>query len=445
MTGRMPPNLLILHCDELRHDLFRHRRYPVCHTPNLDRLIAQGTSFDQAFCQYPTCVPSRASFITGLYPQQLGVFHHGFTIPDAVPTLGDHLSAAGYEAVAFGRTHSQDKGFRRFPARSGKAAYGSDRPGFHADSDTITGTFRGPIEEHHDKAAALQFAQWLRRRGDERPYVAMMGFMSPHPPLYPPLEFAGRHDPDAIGLPSGFETELAAKPGKQGYLSRTRWLCHPEEVRRKIVARYLDMVEYLDTCVGDVLAAVEETGGETLIVFLADHGEMLGEHGMIGKWFSLYDDVIRVPFLFHHPGRIPAGMASDELVELVDLVPTLLDFAGVEIPASLPGRSLAPLLRGDPLPNPRDAVFSMIETARMIRTPEWKLAVHAGRGSRGYERSLFSDGEGELYDLRSDPGEKHNRYADPECREIRARLAVRLVEHEIHIQHELGQRGGNIH
>lgn len=441
-------NLLFIHCDALHADVLQHRKWPFLKTPHLDRLAAEGVVFENAFVQYTTCVPSRASFITGYYPQQLGIFNHSYQIPERIPSLADRLNAAGYQSACFGRTHGQHKGFERFPNRNGVEAYGTKDLGFHAKTGEITGTFEGPIEEQHDMAAALQFSDWLGSREDARPLFAMVGFMAPHTPMYPPKEYDGLYDPEAMHLPDFDPAELEGKPEKQRWIYENRWGIHPEPVMRAIMAKYFDLCTYVDACIGKVIEAVERKGmlEDTLIVFFADHGEMLGEHGMIGKWFSLYDDVVRTPCLMRLPGKRGAGGRARGDVELIDMVPTALELLGQPVPEDLPGRSVAPLIDHPEEPH-RDMIFSMIETARLVRTPEWKLVVHAGRSSYGqqYPQDMFHDDEGELYDLRRDPGEKENLYHDPSHAKVRDELARRQVEHEIKIQHNLGQQGSNRH
>jgi arylsulfatase A-like enzyme len=433
-------NVLLIHCDALHSDVFRHTKWPFLKTPHLDRLAAESTVFHNAFVQYPTCVPSRASFITGMYPQQLGVFNHGYDVPDSIPTLAHRLNEAGYQSVAFGRTHRQHKGFERFPERSGVEAYGHKDLGFHGDSATITGNFQGKIEEHHDWAAAQQFSDWLDQRADTRPLCAMVGFMAPHTPLFPPAEYSGTYQADDMVLPKFDPAELADKPEKQRWCYENRWKVHPPEVQRDMMAKYFDLCTYVDACVGRVIEAVEKKGllEDTVIVFFSDHGEMLGEHGMIGKWFSLYDNVLRTPLAIRVPVKTGVPQHVPGSIELIDLVPTVLDLLGQAPASDLPGKSLTPLLE-DPHAAHRDAIFSMMETARLIRTPDWKLCVHTGRSSFGnYPRELFHDGEGELYDLQNDPGEVHNLYHDPAHAATRWELARRLLEHEIKIQHNLG-------
>lgn len=439
-------HVLFMHCDALHADVLRHTKWPLLKTPHLDRLASESVVFDNAFVQYPTCVPSRASFTTGFYPQQLGLFNHSYVVPDRIPSLADRLKACGYESICFGRTHGGQKGFDVIPNRKGKEAYGCSNLGFHADSDSITGTFMGPIEDHHDWAAANDFEKWLKARTDERPIFASVGFMAPHTPMYPPKEFDGTYLPESMVLPDFDPAELENKPEKQTYIWKERWGIHPEPVRRTIMAKYFDLCTYVDACIGKVLRALEAKGilEQTALFFFADHGEMLGEHGMIGKWFSLYDDAARTPLAVRLPGKLFAGERRETLVELVDLVPTALELLDESGAKELPGRSLIPSITDATKPH-REYVFSMMETARMIRSHEWKLCVHTGRSSLGYSDTLFHDDEGELYDLINDPSEKRNLYHEPKHAAKRWALARRLIEHEIQIQHDLGSRGPNHH
>lgn len=442
----MAKNLLLIHCDALHADVFRHQKWPFLKTPHLDQLARESSVFTNAFVQYPTCIPSRASFITGLYPQQLGIFNHGYNLPEQVPTLADRLNMADWQSVAFGRTHRQHKGFQRFPEPTGPKAYGSRNQGFHGDSETIVGTFQGPIETQHDRAVADDFCQWLDARTDQRPLFAMVGFMAPHTPLYPPEEFDGTYQAEEMQLPDFDPAELENKPAKQRWIYDQRWAIHPEPVRRSMMAKYFDLCTYVDDCIGRALTALEKKGmaDDTVVVFLSDHGEMLGDHGMIGKWFSLYDNVLRAPLAIRIPSGPGGGQTIPAQVEMIDLVPTLLDLFQQPGADQLPGQSLLPLIR-DSGGEGREAIFSMMETARVIRTRDWKLAVHAGRSSfytpdRSYPRELFHDDEGELYDLRVDPEEKVNLYHHPDHSAVRWQLARQLIEHEIKIQHELGNK-----
>jgi arylsulfatase A-like enzyme len=440
------PNIIFVMMDQLRKDVACHEKYPKTRTPHLDRLRSEGVTCDNAFAQFPTCIPSRASMLSGQYPHQMGIFNHAWTIPDSVTTLPERLAAVGYEAVAFGKTHGQDKGYRCFPEREGIEGYGVHGKGFGSKKDGILGTYPGRLEDQHDMAACLQFDDFLRDRSRETPFLAHIGIMAPHPPLFPPKEFDELYSHEEIELPSIGDAERHAQPKMWRFVAEKRWLIHSPDYRRRIIAKYLDMVTYADHCLGAVLKSVEDHGilDNTIVVVTSDHGEMLGEHEMLGKWFSLYDDVVRVPLVLRFPGNRNAGKRLPQMIEMIDLVPTLLDILEVPRPhngsAELPGRSFSGLFDDNALAH-RDKVFSMTENAYAVRTKSHKLVIPAGRDCNNYPRDLFSDGEGQLFDLEADPGEHKNCHADPAYATIRAELTEAIVQHLIHHHHWLGKRG----
>ncbi len=444
----MKKNIVIVMVDELRKDVAYHEKYPFVKTPHLDRLRKEGVTLENAFVNFPTCIPSRASMITGLYPHQMGIFNHDYCIPSSVKTLPERLSENGYDAVAFGKTHGQDKGYRVYPENEGIAGYGTCNMGYAPDGGgPIIGTFQGPIENQHDMAACLQFESYLQTRKKDQPFIAHVGIMAPHPPIFPPKEFDGTYASSEMELPIISDDERSAQPAAYRFVADKRWLFHDEAARRQIMSKYMDLVTYADHCLGTVLQALEKQGvlEETIVVFTADHGEMLGEHEMIGKWFSLYDDVLRVPFVIRLPGCTHAGLNLRQTIEMVDLLPTLLDLTEIPLPSSqseeLSGRSIAGLLI-DSTRNHRDHICAMTENAYTVRTERYKLIVFADRECRNYSRSLFSNANNEtiLYDIKEDPEERRNVYSDPAYAGAKAELAVLLIQHLIQHHQWLGKK-----
>jgi arylsulfatase A-like enzyme len=191
----------------------------------------------------------------------------------------------------------------------------------------------------------------------------------------------------------------------------------------RIKSYYYGMISLNDKYLGEILDALDETGlaQRTVVVCTADHGEMLGDHGLLFKGGYFYDEVVRVPCIVRAPGKLPAGRRVSGLVEAIDLMPTLLELLGVAKPDAVQGRSLMPLIEGKE-PRPRRAVHSEFPTTKMVRTDEWKL-VH-------YVRAPY----GELYDLKNDPHELHNLYDDPgyvkQRAEMKSMLADWLVDSE---------------
>jgi choline-sulfatase len=207
-------NLIIIMADQLRQDIVHHTRYPFVQLPNLDRLRDDGVTLGECFSQYPICCPSRASFITGKYPHQLGMWNNHCRFPVEERDLGHHLSVHGYDAVAFGKTHAMAPGFRsvRYDTR---ATMGSGNHGFDLTPGREVGVFEGDEEDYCDFVAVRQFADYLDSECNGRPFAALLGIYAPHPPLFPPRRFAELYPPDAIELPAVPEGEADAKPAIQ--------------------------------------------------------------------------------------------------------------------------------------------------------------------------------------------------------------------------------------
>lgn len=436
------PNILLVHVDELRHDIafhtsdeHYHGKLPDVRLPNLDRLRAEGVTVRNGFVQFPICVPSRASFITGKYPRQLRVYNNHGNIPSDEPTLAHRLVPHGYEPIAIGRTHRQHRGFPKLDECVDESAYAIASMSSQLPSATVTGVFEGDIEQQHDLRTARQFRAFVNGRASDRPFVAMVGLMAPHPPFYPPRAFAGRYQPDEIELPTQPSEVWHEKPRMQRIPAEKGWLCHTLDVRRRIAASYLDLCEYMDFCLGEILATLEDAGAleKTIVAFMADHGEQLGEHDMLGKFHNVYEGSLRTPMVLRLPHAAHAGLDLEQLVELIDLVPTLIDIAVGEVPADLPGRSLKPLFT-QPEAEHRDAVHAMIENGEMVRTDRWKLAVY------------HSDPvAGELYDLQNDPQEHRNLFNDPAHAERRDTLMQRIIQHTLMFRPSGSQAAQNSH
>jgi arylsulfatase A-like enzyme len=436
-------------------------------TPNLDRLAAQGMRFDRAYCNVPLCAPSRQSFITGRYPRSLGVTLLETPFPGREATVAHLLSAAGYDTAAIGKMHfntEQTHGFNRIvysreyqefnrgrarkplpkdvdllppwkPFEDPKVWLNSDyRPFGAADSDMI-GTF-----------FAEEAARALAARADSapRPFFLMVSFNEPHSPYRFPVEYRGRHSPDSFDVPKVSAADEPRIPSAMRGLT--------DRDKRNIQAAYYTSVEFMDKNVGLVLDALERSGlsRNTLVVFTSDHGVLLGQHGWFEK-HALYEPSVRAPLIARFPGRIREGQSTPALVEFIDIVPTLLDYAGVAVPDTVQGRSLVGLLEGRTREH-RDRVF--VEYApneeAMVRTGRWKLIYSLGRRERtdGFKTGLPLRGrEVRLYDLEADPDETSDLAGRPEFAGTVSELTESLAGHlkKTARQPERLPRDGDVH
>lgn len=468
------PNILLIVTDQQRWDALGANGNGDILTPNLDRLAATGVNFDHCFVQNPVCMPSRASMLTGQYPGTLGITHMGVPVPPETITLPRLLRNAGYTSANIGKLHFLPHANRDH--RAVHPDYGfdqleiADEPGPYEDAyrawvrrvapdqlDLISLglpptaaiwrrtmgitesvahpderfpmralPFRGRSDLTHTAFVAEQTCAFIEQHR-EGLWCCVAGFYSPHSPWVAPQEFLDRYDPTRLQLPH-FPPEVeeqrgVAVPGAP-HDSIMRAGASDAELR---AARhgYYAMVSEVDHHVGRILRQLEATGQDdnTLIIFTSDHGDWLGEHLRYGKGYPGDDAVSRVPLIVRWPGgqRRP-GRTVGAIVELVDLVPTILACAALQIPPHLQGRSLSGVLADEvDAEAGHDAALMEHSGWKTLRTPQFRYLVEA-------------DGRESLFDLASDPGEYHNVADRPEyaetLNEARRRLIQRLIVRE---------------
>lgn len=317
-----------------------------------------------------------------------------------------------------------------------------------------------PVAWHNSSWVGDRTVEYLRARGrerrgdDERPFVAWASFADPHHPFDAPAPWCWMHRPEDVDLPPERTRDLERRPWWHRAALENRPGGSPESRRvreeysrmppqsdaqlRELIANYYGMTSLIDHQVGRILAALQDEGlaGDTLVVYSADHGDWLGDHGLVLKGPMFYEGLLRVPLLLRGPG-VPAGQVRDDPVSTLDLAATFGDLAGVRMPAAAHSRSLRPLLQGE---GERDHAFT-----------EWRLGpARCGvaldlRGVRMRNAKLtleLGSGAGELYDLRDDPHEMHNRFDDPACRGLRDELVQRLMSRPDDIRETFAQPAG---
>lgn len=430
------PNILILMTDQLSWKALPAYGNKYCKTPNIDRIAENGVRFDKCYTTYPLCQPARASFWTGLFPCQTGVLSNGRKhyvpdVPESIPTLGELFSEAGYNAVHFGKKH--DAGSLR---------------GFKCEPENeipVEGTDAWPVAKgcRLDRYTTTKVIEFLKEH-DEQPFLAVADLLNPHDICNWVGVNKGEHtdipvDVELPPLPDNFEFEdIENRPLPVQYICCS----HRRQAQaagwnasnyQHYLAAYYHYISRVDAEIGLILDALKESGDSdnTMIVLMADHGDSMASRGMVTKQVNLYDEITRIPFIFSGPGIKGEGrMLSEPLVSLIDLLPTLCDYAGVNIPGGLLGKSLVPLLTGERTDSLHSYVASewltewgyTLEPGRMIRTQRYK-----------YIRYLEGDGE-ELYDLENDPGEKHSLINDSEYANV-------LEEHRTLLNNHLIETG----
>jgi choline-sulfatase len=455
------PNILVLMVDELTVGATGVYGHPFVRTPHMDRLAAEGVTVERAYCPSPLCVPSRATFMTGRHPHQLGVYDLASSLSSEEPTWAHLLNAAGYDTVLAGKMHfvgaDQRHGFAKRPVEDchgngshhgvpdWDAAPRSGRP----PSARLTGAGRAGRTRYTDYDESVRDAAvaYLRehaagaREGKQQPFALCASFISPHFPLVVEERYFRMYWPELADLPRHPE------PPEHPKYRRVRQFFSLEgpfedEVIRRCRAAYYGLVTFVDELIGSVLAALRETGlaEDTFVLFTGDHGEMLGERGLWWK-STMLDGAARVPLVCAWPGRLPAGERRDSVAGLVDVVPTLLDVAGwpettgTPIPDHLEGSSLLPLLADGAAPWRDEALVEFL--AHTARHPEAALI----RKENGRTRKLIYGlhEEPQLYDLDADPDELVNLARQPAYRaEVRrlerdllAQFPAEALDHEV--------------
>lgn len=452
------PNILILYTDQLRWDAIGANGNPEVITPHLDALASEGVNFNRYFVQNPVCMPSRVSFLTGQYPAELKITHMGVPVPESTVTLPKLVKQAGYVTANIGKLHFLPHANRDH--RDPHPDYGfdqleiSDEPGCYEDAyrawvrrkapeqlddisvglppaaqtwnralavkDTVKHPevrfpkraipFRASEDLTHSAFVAEQTIGFMDQHRYQS-WLCVAGFYSPHSPWVAPQRFLDLYDPDALKLP-------AFPP----HIDEGRSEAHfSDQELRTARHGYYAMISELDHHVGRLMDYLNQSGQKdnTIVVFTSDHGEWLGEHLAYGKGYPGHDPVSRVPFVIRWPEGIrrPGAVVSD-IVEAVDVVPTLLDCAGIQIPSYLQGESLYPALVGEARVGKGTAL--MEETKR---DRSWKSL----RGER-YRYIRESDGKESLFDLSAPFGEYENVAARPEYHDALAEMRLQLID-----------------
>jgi len=466
------PNILFLMTDQQRHDALGCVN-PAIRTPALDALAARGVRFSQAVCNVPMCVPSRYSMMTGLYGFQCGVRHNtqmitrGADMP--APTIAERLAAAGYQTAGFGKTHwyigsrimpgvpveGSRRGFEVRAIRGAKepcndeagSLYMADEePEWHSrvseeqrkggpGGESVPGYIGGasgiPPERHAEGWLTEKALEFLDRGRDRsRPFFLYLSLDYPHVPLFVPPGFEELYDledfpdnPPPDPMPGGHVA---------GHRFETIWRAMSPEQRRRSRLRYAALCSYADSLFGRVLDRLAAAGelDNTLAIFTSDHGDMLGDRGRVSK-YCLYEGSVRVPLIVAGPGVARRGAVDGRPAELVDVLPTILQAAGLDIPEELPGISLlSDEVRPGSFAEMHGRGYEEYQRAPaiMYRTAEWKLILHLP-GRLGEAVPSADRISGELYRLSDDPLELRNLYDEGEWRDVRERLTAQALMH----------------
>ena len=467
------PNILVIHADQHRFDCLGAYGNPDVRTPNIDALAADGVRYENSFCPFPVCTPSRYSLVSSQYVHQHLGWNNHCTLPAGMPTFPKVLRDAGYHTKAVGKMHFaptyldvgydemllaeqdgpgrfdddyhrwlRDEGLAdRLDLMDQRGEYRRDAPQHYWDA---IGALTSDLDEAHHSTtwiaerAMETLASWghgghgqetspskRNANGDDNGgnrdgvggNLLMVGFIKPHHPFDPPAPWDEMYDPDALTLLPGWLEEPLARDIERsaGYFPH---VAHTEAKVRHAMAYYYASISQIDFHVGRMIDLLKQRGlyDNTLVVYTSDHGDYLGFHHLVLKGNTMYDPVVKVPLIMKLPKdgetQPRAGEVSDALVNNIDVGPTLLQAAGCDVPTSMQGTDL------NDTAAPRDLAFAENVGGQeyMVRSATAKLLL-----SKEPDKSLF-------FDLVADPLEMENCINDPAYSDTVAELREHLLQ-----------------
>lgn len=426
---------------------------PELRTPHLDRIAENGVRFERAYCNVPICQPSRISFFSGQYAHTHGMlgnhdFHYAGNMP---PSLAETFRMHGYQTALVGKSHMikawDKKGFEhirycdlcdtdrwdilsnhyfKYLVDNGLGDMYEDSSGSLPGVDFDYGKAKLPYKHSHEAWTGDESIKFLQNRDKHRPFFLFTSFERPHPTWLVADEIFDSYSPEEINLPASsadaFERDFAAKPDHIRIMFQDRR--KTEAMTRKCLTCHYALITAIDGEIGRILKYLQEQNEleNTVIVYTADHGEFAGDHGVIKKNIGIYESIHRIPFLVSAPGIKPT-VDFENIIESIDLYPTLCEICGIASPESAEGNSFTPMLAGKKGTKERAICewgVSDDDRSHAIRTKEWRL-VHYRHWRCG-----------ELYHTSADPGELNNLWDSPEHQAKKTELLEYLLTEVSH-------------
>ena len=383
------PNIVLLAVDSLRADHMSCYGYHRNTTPHLDRFASQGTLFEHNISAHIPTTSAYGSMLTGqdVFTTQVVALRHKGPLREEVPTLAELLKEAGYTTTCVG--FSGNPSARGFDKYLNFAGWGSWNEG------------RSPKAENLNQVAIPELDELVK--GDA-PFFLFLRHMDPHAPYLPPAPYERMfyHGNESDPENKSMEPVMSFKPFCDFFAS---WMPPGISDKDYVIAQYDGAIAYMDACIQTIFTALEAHGiyDETLIILNGDHGETLYDHECWFDHHGIYDTTLHVPLIIRYPGKVSAGQRVSGYTQHKDLVPTILELAGIETERSFDGNSVLPLISGDEVSHESEIYITECTWMRKHgwRTPEWKLIV-------ALEPDFHFKPEVELYNLIQDPDENHN-------------------------------------
>ncbi|TVY07450.1 arylsulfatase [Paenibacillus cremeus] len=448
----MNPNVLLITVDQMRGDCLHALGHPVIQTPNLDNLCRTGATFTSAYTSTPSCVPARAAIMTGMNQKNHGrVGYQEKVLWNYEHTIAGEFAQAGYHTQCVGKMHVYPTrnlcGFHNVVLHDGYMHYNRDRSrttplewwdqcddylnwlrdkaghgqdvmdhGLDCNASTVARPWHLDESLHPTNWAVTQSIDFLRRRDPSKPFFLWTSFVRPHSPLDPPQAFLDLYDGLELPEPPIGDWTIQDDEAREGLNPTTRRGIVHERMRQKALAAYYALITHIDNQIGRLLNALFEYGvkNNTIILFTSDHGDLMGDHRLYQKRLP-YEGSAKVPFILNDPTgtlRLKPGKRVEHVVELQDIMPTLLHSAGIAIPSTVDGASVVPL-----------AQKASSEEAPLL-APAWREYIHGEHAFDQLSYHYLTDGKQkyiwysqtgveQLFDLERDPQELRNLAAQP--------------------------------
>ncbi len=434
------PNILFFLSDQHSQRFLGHNGKSPVNTPVLDSLAEQGVSFVNAYCQNPLCVPSRASLLTGKYSKNLGIYENRHILESNIQTLPRVLGDAGYQTCLIGKTHFNGEQYQGYQQRPYGDLFGQGhqpdyiRTGASWESESgledildNSGATAIPLPMTQTEICVSESVKWLQCYADKaksQPFFLSVNFDKPHFPYRAPDNYFQKYgdNVEMPDYPDDYANTMAVEFVKKAFQVNGGWNHYGKdrEIHKRALAAYCGCVEWIDNAIGRILESLEFLGlaENTIVIYSADHGEMAGEKGAWQKTV-FFDSSAKVPLIIKWPGKIREGVKSEILTGLIDLFPTLCEFAQIPVPAECDGVSLAQHLCS----NANIARNEIFSESVVLKVPE-----HAGcmlREER-YKYNYYLQGKHELYDVLEDVKEENNLIDCPELEEIAAKMRKKI-------------------
>ena len=383
------PNIVLLAVDSLRADHMSCYGYPRLTTPHIDRLAAQGTLFEHNISAHIPTTSAYGSMLTGqdVFTTQVVALRHKGPLRGEVPTLAELLKEAGYTTSCVG--FSGNPSARGFDKYLNFAGWGTWNEG------------RSPKAENLNQVAIPELDELVK---GEAPFFLFLRHMDPHAPYLPPAPYERMfyHGNETDPANTSMQPVMSFKPFCDFFAA---WMPPGISDKDYVIAQYDGAVAYMDACIQTIFTALENHGiyDETLVILNGDHGETLYDHECWFDHHGIYDTTLHVPLILRYPGKVPAGQRVSGYTQHKDLVPTILELAGIETKRSFDGNSVLPLISGTEISHESEIYITECTWMRKHgwRTPEWKLIV-------ALEPDFHFKPEIELYNLVQDPDENNN-------------------------------------